>query len=114
MTTCSTLSALAKDIHATAVDHGWWDNGASRDVGMVLALVHSEVSEALEEYRNGHALFEVYHAAGKPEGVPIELADVIIRVLDMCAAYMIDIDAAVAQKMAYNRTRPFKHGGKRT
>jgi NTP pyrophosphatase (non-canonical NTP hydrolase) len=111
MSTC--LNALAKEVHATAIDRGWWNNGASRDVGMVLALIHSEVSEALEEYRDGHSLFETYYSTGgKPEGVPSELADVMIRVLDMCAAYMIDIDAAMSEKMAYNKTRPLRHGGK--
>lgn len=107
------LNSLAKEVHTTAVDKGWWDNAARRDVGMVLALIHSEVSEALEAYRDGHSLFEVWTADGKPEGVPIEFADVIIRVLDACAGWAIDIDEAMAIKMTYNRTRPARHGGKR-
>jgi NTP pyrophosphatase (non-canonical NTP hydrolase) len=48
----------------------------------------------------------------KPEGIPSELADVIIRVLDMCGALGIDIAAALADKMAFNETRPYRHGGK--
>lgn len=50
---------------------------------------------------------------GKPEGIPIELADVIIRVLDYCGYAGIDIDAAISQKHEYNKTRPYRHGGKK-
>lgn len=79
--------------------------------------MHSEVSEALEEYRNGHAIDEFYYTKDKQgndkmEGIPSELADIIIRVLDICGAYNINISAAVIEKMRYNKTRPYKHGGK--
>ena len=49
---------------------------------------------------------------GKMEGIPSELADVIIRVLDMCEHYGIDIEAALKEKHEFNKTRPYKHGGK--
>jgi hypothetical protein len=48
----------------------------------------------------------------QPEGIPTELADAIIRILDVCAYHKIDIAAAVADKMAYNETREHRHGGK--
>lgn len=48
----------------------------------------------------------------KPVGVPSELADIIVRVLDFSGEHGIDIERAVLEKMAYNRTRPHKHGGK--
>jgi NTP pyrophosphatase (non-canonical NTP hydrolase) len=48
--------------------------------------------------------------APKPEGVPAELADVIIRVLDFCGAREIDIDRAIEAKIAFNKTRPPMHG----
>lgn len=69
----------------------------------ILALIHSEVSEALEEFRKAHRI----------EHFGEELADVIIRVLDCTAGLGIDIDAAVRAKLEVNRTRGFKHGGKR-
>jgi NTP pyrophosphatase (non-canonical NTP hydrolase) len=46
------------------------------------------------------------------EGFPVELADVIIRVLDLCGKFGIDLRAAVAMKMAYNESRPYRHGGR--
>lgn len=106
------INEVAKQIHENAVDHGWWDE--ERGFPEVLALIHSEVSEALEEYRNGRLPTEVYTGNnGKPEGIPIELADVIIRVLDYCGYAGIDIDAAISQKHEYNKSRPYRHGGKK-
>lgn len=106
------INEVAKEIHENAVAHGWWDE--ERGFPEVLALIHSEVSEALEEYRNGHGATEIYFSDnGKPEGIPTELADVIIRVLDYCGYAGIDIDAAISQKHEYNKSRPYRHGGKK-
>lgn len=135
------INEVARQIHENAVDHGWWDE--ERGFPEVLALIHSEVSEALEEYRNGRLPTEVYYTEstckesgglcvpdaadecpnnpeecgsykqGKPEGIQIELADVIIRVLDYCGYAGIDIDAAISQKHEYNKSRPYRHGGKK-
>jgi NTP pyrophosphatase (non-canonical NTP hydrolase) len=48
----------------------------------------------------------------KPIGVPSELADIIIRVLDFSGEHGIDIERAVLEKMAFNKSRPFRHGNK--
>lgn len=105
------LHSIAEEVHKIAVDHGWWEG--ERNTGELLALIHSEVSEALEDWREGH--MSLYHEEilRKPCGFPSELADIIIRVLDLCAQLGIDIDAVVREKIEYNRTRPYRHGGKK-
>ena len=106
------INEVAKEIHENAVAHGWWDE--ERGFPEVLALIHSEVSEALEEHRNGHGATEIYFGAlCKPEGIPMELADVIIHVLDYCAYAGIDIENALEVKHEYNKSRPYRHGGKK-
>ena len=110
------LNELTKDIHNNAVAHGWWDN--SRCFGEVIALCHSELSEALEEYRNGKPL--LYYSANdnstgtqlKPEGIAVEMIDCIIRILDWCGKEGVDVEDILNKKHEYNKSRPYKHGGK--
>ena len=190
------LSELQREAHAIAKDHGWWDT--ERTFGDLIALVHSELSEALEAYRTWDHNSAGMPAAcdlepcphppvtldeeSNPVGVASELADVVIRVADMAehyhwaldaapipepeewmefspaksfgdwiglchihasdaliaawmpperfisplvslnlvvrtvqrmaAHYGIDLDAAIEAKMAYNRSRSYRHGGK--
>jgi NTP pyrophosphatase (non-canonical NTP hydrolase) len=102
-----TLNEMATAAMAQSVKSGFHER--PREVPELLCLIHSEVSEALEAWRI-RGLDAWLGTGGKPEGVASELADVIIRIGDMAARYEIDLDAAVAEKMAFNATRPHKHG----
>lgn len=103
------INELAKEIHQNAVDHGWWDE--ERDTPEIVALIHSEWSEALEEARAGNPMVyaclpeggpmwtprttenreEIMNQHLKPEGIAVELIDGCIRVLD----YMGHVEAEV-------------------
>jgi NTP pyrophosphatase (non-canonical NTP hydrolase) len=106
------LPQLQSLIHAWARGKGWWER--ERNTAELLALAHSELSEALEIYRNGEPLDLIWDNPfnGKPEGFPIELADCVIRILDTAQAHGIDLEAALLRKMLYNEDRVHRHGGK--
>ena len=108
------LNELAKEIHENAIKHGWWDKPKFH---ALLTHLHSEVTEIYKEYEDNHPINETYYSEDeqgnfKPEGVPSEIADVIILTLSICQHYDIDIEQVINEKMAYNKTRPYKHGGK--
>lgn len=119
------IKDLVKEAHDNAVKHGFWDNPP--EFGTSIALIHSELSEALEEVRAGNRIRPgqptppVYYSGGgyvatapgpntkKPEGYATELADAVIRIADLCGHMGIDLDAVIRAKMEYNATRPYKH-----
>lgn len=79
-----------------------------------LMLIAGEVIEAHEELRAGRAMDEMYYSVTphgmKPEGVPSELADIVIRVLDLSAEIGIDLASVIKLKLAFNSGREHLHG----
>jgi len=130
------INELAKEVHENAVAHGWWEKPPT--LPEALCLIHAELSEALEEYREGNPLIygtcalaaedckfsgvcdrvgrpgegEGIDGPCKPEGIAVELADVLLRTLDLMAALGVDVDAVVMAKHKYNLGREYRHGGK--
>lgn len=108
------LNDVIQDCWQVSEDHGWHEGVDDRTFMEKLVLIHSELSEALEEYRDGRYFTEIYYGEkGKPEGIPIELADAFIRLADLAVIYGIDLPKAIEIKQEFNRTRPYRHGGKR-
>lgn len=105
------ISEFQKQVHEGMIQRGWYEE--DKNFGDLISLCHCELSEAFEEYRKGKGFNEVYFNGLKPEGIPIELADVVIRIFDMCEYYGINLEDAIKLKETYNRTRPYKHGGKK-
>lgn len=135
----SDLNALAQRCYDQAAEKGFHENDADNNPAERLALIASEVFEAFEVVRSGRPLDKNHYTVNgdeveqlpngdwrsieaepvhttwkasrvpKPCGVPSELADVLIRVLDLSVEWGVDIEAAVEEKLAFNKTRGYKH-----
>lgn len=122
MTQLQDMQAEVREINEA---NGWFDS--ERSFGDDVALIHTEVSEMYEAYRQwglDDATQAVVNEAvesltgekpilPKPEGVASEVADVLIRLLDTCERHGFDLAAEVERKLAFNRTRGYRHGNKR-
>ncbi|MDF2789241.1 MAG: hypothetical protein K0S80_2339 [Neobacillus sp.] len=94
------INQLCKEAFETAKSKGW--HVEPREMGTILALIHSEVSEALEADRKGD--FNNFEE---------ELADICIRVFDLCGSKNINLEKIIREKMERNKYRSYKHGGKK-
>jgi len=94
-----TIKKLQKIVHKIAKEKGFWEE--DRNNAELIALMHSELSEALEAMRTDNWAM-----------IAEELADVVIRVMDFCEARGINLEEEIINKLEYNKQRPYKHGKK--
>jgi hypothetical protein len=108
------LGYAEADVFAVNQANGWFED--DRTVGDDIALLHSEVSEMLEAYRDGgladQTATQVDETPVKPEGFGSEAADVLVRLLDTCKRRGVNLAYEFERKLAFNATRGHKHGGK--
>ena len=114
------VNGCAKDCHETAVKGGWWhdENGIRKDrnVGELLCLIHSEISEAMEGARKGLMDAHLKHKSM----MEVELADAIIRIFDLAESKGFKLGETIYEKLEYNKSRAdhkmtnrLKKGGKK-
>lgn len=132
MTRSEALNELVRSSHENSREKGFWfdceDDGGGLDRAAVaravpekLMLIVTEVAEAMEAVREGDldgyvvsgTLNVTIDPKGKPLGLVSELADVVIRVADLCGALGVNLADVIERKAAYNATRAYRHGGKR-
>lgn len=124
------VAILQEAIAANNFEKGWRKDELQRPISEHVALLHSEVTEVFEAYRNNEppiwyqypdSLPEANQSfdqlpdgtLGKPQGITSELADVVIRALDFADEHGLPLADVLLQKHRYNQTRAYRHGGKK-
>lgn len=119
------INKLSAEIYANAKEKGFYEDGKANNIGERLCLIHSEVSEALEaDRKNKHCHYDILKAnqLNDPESFKYifkenikdtfedEIADVMIRCMDMAAHLGFDMEQHILAKMRYNSMREKMHG----
>jgi len=106
--------AVTKIVHKMAVDHDFWNvkDGSRRNEGEAIALIHSELSEALEAVREEHNGVRIADKhLREREAVTVELADAVIRIMDFAEGFGYkDLSEVIMEKIRFNSNRPKRHG----
>jgi NTP pyrophosphatase (non-canonical NTP hydrolase) len=108
-TSSDTIDTLMEAVTIINRENGWFDS--ERKPLEDLMLITTEVAEAAEAVRNGEMEL-TYNENGKPEGFQSELADILIRLLDTCFRYEVDLTSVTIAKLRYNMKRGYRHGNK--
>jgi len=125
------INEISKEIHQNNIDKGFWEDKETKNVGELLMLVVSELSEALEAHRkgrhaniNGFEMEKGYHVHGDKlnfeqsfqvhikDTFEDEIADAVIRLFDVASGLDFDLEFFIRHKLDYNKTRPYKHNKK--
>lgn len=126
------LNYWVNEVHSLAIEKGWYDSGLIKTPLENHMLIVSEIAEASEEVRNrsasvyfntptgivtttdlsGGVELRVGDKLQKPEGEAVELADAVIRIMDYFGHRGWSLEAVIRSKHEYNKTRPYRHGGK--
>ena len=111
------FNEIQQDAYQNAEDKGFWDGHQKglgplsiERVGLSLSLIHSEISEALEAARDDYPDSKKIGPRGNFEE---ELADAVVRIMDLAERLDLDVATAILEKMAFNAGRPFMHGGRK-
>jgi NTP pyrophosphatase (non-canonical NTP hydrolase) len=118
------IADMQAEVRKVNEEKGWWDEPVTFE--RAIANLHGEVSEAWEAWRKwgtddateefvpgSVGAMDAVFQPPEPEGVGSEFADILIRLLDDCERFGVDLVAEYARKLAYNRTRAHRHGNKR-
>lgn len=100
---------VAENAAKIAIEHGWVVQDTNEDKGLKIALMHAELSEALEAIRIGNPQSKKIPEFSELEE---ELADVVLRIMNFGHQLGLRVGEAIVAKDEYNENRPYKHGGK--